>query len=1083
VRRTLYGLAALVVIGVIVILVAPLFISAENVRNTLFDQVESATGYRIRVAGDVDISVFPSLDLVAEGVAVSRRIGEDYQDVAQANELRFGLALTALLGGKVRMTEIALIDPVITVPEGDETAADTTTSAESQPAGSPASTLRSLSLDRLVIENGTILLPGGDQTVSNVDLTASLADFDAPLSLDLKAVFDGQPVALKGSVERFGPFLEGEVAPVSLTVAYPAVLAQEVSFTANALYSGESFALEQFQATAGESAFGGELRADLSSDISDIHVTLSGETLDLDALLNQEATSRQEVAEPSAPGGDAANTPIDFSALNTMSAYVDVSLSKVVVSGIAIAPLVANIQTGGGKADMIADLIGVGSATGSASLSVDANQDAPYVSGKLRITGVDLAEASRLAGSDFPVTGTAGADVVFATAGNTPAELQARINASGSLSLQDGSATVEGLSGVVGDKGADRITGITVTAQFADLIQPLTVNGSAAWHGERFDIAATADVRGILSGQSSGVQAKATSKRVSAGFDGQVTAAGAANGRVSLATPSLTQLMVWLGQQPAWDSGFEAFSVDGRLTVSPDAIAFADTKIRLDDTEGSGSGQVTLGAKPSVQAKLVLETLNVNPYLGASAQKPAGQAPAASAGWDTAKIDFSALNAIDADLALSVKKLIYRDIKAGPVAISAKVAGGKLDAKLSDLKLYKGVGAGALSVDASGQVPTQAFQFSLEKLDAYPFLRDAAGFGRIEGTANITIDLTASGESQQQIVSGLNGSSTFEFANGAIRGINVAKMARNLTSGVLSGWSGGDNEKTDFASLGASFAIQQGQAKTDDLHLVGPLVRMTGSGTVDMPAQTLSFKVDPKVVASLEGQGSAKDMEGLGVPVIVSGPWASPKIYPDIAGILQDPQAAYQQLQKLGGGLFNLPGGGDLGGAGGIADAVKDKTGVDIGDLLKDGKIDQDALKDGALKGLGNLLGGSPSDGGGAATTGGGKPAGDGKATSGKADKKGGGKGDGGKKDKKSDKAADGPADAKPAPAKNAKQAPAPSDAKKDKKDKKGGKDPNTGGDKDKSGKGKKGKNKDAKAKADDPEAAAKKMLEKLLTQ
>ena len=110
-RRTLYGLAALVVIGVIVILVAPLFISAENVRNTLFDQVESATGYRIRVAGDVDISVFPSLDLVAEGVAVSRRIGEDYQDVAQANELRFGLALSALLGGKVRMTEIALIDP------------------------------------------------------------------------------------------------------------------------------------------------------------------------------------------------------------------------------------------------------------------------------------------------------------------------------------------------------------------------------------------------------------------------------------------------------------------------------------------------------------------------------------------------------------------------------------------------------------------------------------------------------------------------------------------------------------------------------------------------------------------------------------------------------------------------------------------------------------------------------------------------------------------------------------------------------------------------------------------------------------
>ncbi len=353
----LYGLAALVVIGVIVIVMAPLFISAENVRNTLFDQVESATGYRIRVAGDVDISMFPSLGLVAEGVAVSRRIGEDYQDVAQANELRFGLALTALLGGKVRMTEIALVDPVITVPEPEETAAESTASQESAPADSPASALRSLSLDKLVIENGTILLPGGDQTVSNVNLTASLSDFDAPLSLDLKAVFDGQPVALKGSVARFGPFLEGEVAPVSLSLAYPAVLAQEVSFTANALYSGESFALEDFKATAGESAFGGELHADLSNDISDIRVTLSGETLDLDALLNQEAASNPSVAQTSPSrnsGTSASNEPIDFSARSivcssgaptmprpssAMASHVATMPSKSARSALRISPL------------------------------------------------------------------------------------------------------------------------------------------------------------------------------------------------------------------------------------------------------------------------------------------------------------------------------------------------------------------------------------------------------------------------------------------------------------------------------------------------------------------------------------------------------------------------------------------------------------------------------------------------------------------------------------------------------------------------------------------------------------------------
>lgn len=975
-RRALWGIAALIIIGVVAILIAPLFISAENVRNTLFDQVESATGYRIRVAGNLDISVFPSLDLVAGEVSVSQRIGEQYQDVAVADELRFGLALSSLLSGKVRMTEIALVGPVITVPQAEsrESTAGSDTSGGSD---SPAEALRSLSLDRLSIEDGTVQLADGRQ-VSALDLTASLADFDAPLTLDLKAVFDGNPISLAGEIGRFGPFLQGEVAPVAISVGYPSALASDLSVSGRALYTGDAFALEPFEARAGDSAFGGEIRVDMSQPVTRIRASLNGEVLDLDSLL---ATGGASEGQAAAPSSDTSDQPIDFSALETTVADVDVSVSKVVVSGIAITPLVANLHVGEGKANLVADLIGVGSASGMASLALNATRESPYVSGKLRITGVDLGEASRLAGeSAVPVSGTAGADIVFATAGRTPAELKARINASGSLSLQNGSATVAALSGATGKQGTERITDINATAKFEDLIKPVSVAGSAAWNGERFDLSATADVRGILAGQSSGVQAQARSQRVSAGFNGKVSAAGAADGRVSLETASLTGLMRWLGQKPAWQSGFEAFSVDGRLAVSETAIAFEDTRIRLDDTEGTGSGKVTLGAKPSVTAKLDLETLNVNPYLGEAGREPAGQ-PAAGgpAGWSTDRIDFSALNALDADLALSVKRLVYKRIKTGPVAISAKISGGKLDAQLSNLKLYKGAGTGTLQVDASGQTPTQGFKFSLSGLDAFPFLRDAAGFSRIEGTAAIAVDLTARGQSQREIVSALNGTASFEFKNGAVRGINVAKMARNLTSGVLSGWGSGEAEKTDFASLGASFAVAGGKARTDDLHLYGPLVRVSGAGTVDMPAQTLDLKVDPKVVASLEGQGGQADLEGLGVPVVVAGPWASPKIYPDIAGILQNPQAAYQQLQKLGGGLFNLPGAGALGGGalggkddalGGVADKIKEETGVDIGDILKDGKIDEDALKGGALKGLEQLLGGGS---GGQAT--GGQPA------------------------------------------------------------------------------------------------------------
>ena len=263
-----------------------------------------------------------------------------------------------------------------------------------------------------------------------------------------------------------------------------------------------------------------------------------------------------------------------------------------------------------------------------------------------------------------------------------------------------------------------------------------------------------------------------------------------------------------------------------------------------------------------------------------------------------------------------------------------------------------------LAVDATAKSPVQAFRFSLSNLDAYPFLDAVAGFHSIEGKAAIAIDLTSSGASQRAMVSALNGTAKFEFTDGAIRGINIAKMVRNLSSATLSGWQEGEADKTDFASLGASFKIAQGKAQTNDLHLIGPLVRMAGAGTIDLPAQTLNFRVDPQVVASLEGQGGKSDLEGLGVPVAVSGPWASPSIYPDIAGILDDPQAAYAKLSKLGGGLVKLPSAdalaGTLANTAGIGGLVKGKTGATIDDLLN---ADQ-ASDQSVVQGLGQLLGG-----------------------------------------------------------------------------------------------------------------------------
>ncbi len=89
---------------------------------------------------------------------------------------------------------------------------------------------------------------------------------------------------------------------------------------------------------------------------------------------------------------------------------------------------------------------------------------------------------------------------------------------------------------------------------------------------------------------------------------------------------------------------------------------------------------------------------------------------------------------------------------------------------------------------------------------------------------------------------------------------------------------------------------------------------MTGAGTIDLGAKTLALRVEPKLVMTTEGQGRATDPVGFGIPVVIDGPWAEPRIYPDIAGILDNPDAAYARLKEIGKGLFG-PGG--IGGTGG----------------------------------------------------------------------------------------------------------------------------------------------------------------------
>jgi AsmA protein len=343
-------------------------------------------------------------------------------------------------------------------------------------------------------------------------------------------------------------------------------------------------------------------------------------------------------------------------------------------------------------------------------------------------------------------------------------------------------------------------------------------------------------------------------------------------------------------------------SGNAELRLNGQVIMINNLGGALDDGAFNGWASVDMSSKPLVKLDLDFQRLTV--------AGPEAQSSGRSLGWSTAPIDLRGLNYVDAQVKLSAAEVKASGVRVGPTSIEASLAGGVLKATVGNLSLYDGQASGEVVVDASSGNPAYAMHCDLVGVRALPLLQNLAEFDKLDAKMQAKFALRSSGASQQAIMSNLGGSAFVVLQDGTIRGINVAQMIRSLTSNPLSGWQESKELSTDLTQLSASFRIERGQAVTSDLNLIGPLVKVTGAGTIDLGNRALAMRVEPKLVLTTEGQGRISDPIGLGIPVVIDGSWAQPRFYPDMAGMLDNPEAAYARLKQMGQGLFGKDGAG-----------------------------------------------------------------------------------------------------------------------------------------------------------------------------
>lgn len=458
------------------------------------------------------------------------------------------------------------------------------------------------------------------------------------------------------------------------------------------------------------------------------------------------------------------------------------------------------------------------------------------------------------------------------------------------------------------------------TLAFDTLDTPAEAQAEFDYRGQRVNAEfVIASPRAFIEQTITPLVARVRAAPLEADFDGAFDAgAGTLDGRLDSSGASLRNLLAWMGS-PLDDggAGFANFRAAGALKTAGPIIDLDDATLALDALEARGRVRFTTLESGQMRASgtLALPALDLNPYLPAPV---AGEEAGVNtdAAWDTSPIDLTGLRAIDANFDLTIAALTFQRMSFTDAALNLRIAEGALDARLSRVALYGGAGTARLIADARGAVPRIAIELNTENIDAASLLRDSIGLEKLEGRGRLTASLVGQGNSQAEIMRTLSGQAAFLFRDGAWKGLNLAQLARTIDA-LRTGAEAGPASETDFAEMAADFQLANGTAVTENVRLLNPFVRLDGQGLINIGAQTLDLRLEPRAVNSAQGQGGAADISGIGIPFRISGPWTQPQYRPAIEQAAREELRAQAQralagreagdpLRRLGESLFGI---------------------------------------------------------------------------------------------------------------------------------------------------------------------------------
>jgi AsmA protein len=390
-----------------------------------------------------------------------------------------------------------------------------------------------------------------------------------------------------------------------------------------------------------------------------------------------------------------------------------------------------------------------------------------------------------------------------------------------------------------------------------------------------------------------GLDADAAGAHITGSLTGaEILDAPKLKGSIKLDPLSLREWLPKLGvtaPQTTDPNVLKQLSFTGNVLLTKSSAEVGDIVMKLDDSTMRGMLGVADFAAKALRFDLNVDRIDADRYLPPPPEKPAAK----DAKEPPTEIPVEMLRKLNARGQLSVGEAIFAGIKFTKLRLGVNAREGKARFYPSEASMYGGQYRGDIGIDSTGNVARVTLDEHVTGVNFAPLFKDMFETQRVSGKGSANIKLAGSGRTTDDVMKTLDGTVDFKVADGALEGSDLwyeIRRARALLKQQAIPERPSGPPRTPFTALTGTGTMNDGVMKNDDLNVAMQYLKVTGQGAVDLPKNSLDYRLVAAVLKIPREGADATQMQDLvdaQIPVKVSGALTDPKVRPDLEGYLK----------------------------------------------------------------------------------------------------------------------------------------------------------------------------------------------------